>query len=306
MADLNNIGIDLGFTPKAIRRLIFCKTLNDSGSENVISLANAVAIANWQTQFNQYDHLDDSSDKFVCTPKVREVVQAETDAVIWEVEDYRIEMRSANIDLSFSLLDAAPYILGNLRALKTESISVFLISEDNKALGIKDGTDLKPFPIKDGSLIIPRPMIRGYNEGSKAVCSFRLDIGDDMDNMVCIEIADADVNSDIDFYSLRDCSATISEPAVTGCVFTPTVDDVDPEDPATTIGVLGITYDQITFTDQASPYTVVSLADAGSLSYSGNTITVNEAALLTTGHTYTVKVSKPKYNVVFSNDCIVP
>jgi hypothetical protein len=304
MATLPNLGIDLGFTNSSIRRMIFCLTTNDSGSANVISLSNAAVLANWQTQFNQYDHLTDNSDRFVCTPTLREVSKADSEPEFWEVEDYKRKMREGNADISASLLDVSPYILANLKAFEDQEISVFFIDEDCKAIGIKSGTDLKPFPIKSGSFSCPNWSPGGYTEGSRNVFTFRLDAASDLNSVVGVTIASADVYDDTDFYSLRDASATVSSPAVTGCSFTPTVDDTDPDAPGTAINIAGIVYGEIVFKDQAGGNE--SLASADSLTYLAGVYTVNEAALLTAGHTYDIQISHAGYNVVFTNACVVP
>lgn len=302
---LPNIGLDLGFTHAPIKRLVFCLTTDDSGAANVISLSDAAVLANWQTQFNKYAHLADSSDKFVVSPVVRQFAKADVEPTYWEVEDYKVKMLNGYADITVNVLDPAPYIIANLKAFESESLSVFLVDENSLAIGIKSGTDLKPIPIKDGSFSVNFYSPRGYDAGSTNSITFRLSAGTDLNSLVGVQIATGDVYDDTAFYSLRDVSATIASPAVTGCTFAPTVDDIDPSAPATSIPVTGILYSEITFVDQADD-SVISLDAAGSLSYTGGVYTVNEAALLTSGHTYTVKVSHPKYDVVFSNDCVIP
>jgi len=307
MSNLTNIGIDLGFIHDSIGRMIICLTTDDSGTTNKISLSNAAAIANWQTQFNQYAFLSDASDKYVPTPILREVVKEEGEATFWEVEDYKRKMRNADVDISASLLDPSPYILKNLAEYEDETISAWFITTDTipKAIGILDGTDLKPFPIKVNSFSVPNYSPGGYEEGSRNVFTFRLNSGADLNSIVSVAIADADVTDDTDFFSLRTSSATISSPALTGCVFTPTVDDVDPTAPATDINITGIVFGEVVFRDRANDSTV-SLADANSISYSSGAYTVNEAGLLTTGHTYDIETSHSGYDVVFTNACVVP
>jgi len=306
MSTLTNIGLDLGFTHAPIRRLIFCLTTNDSAAANVISLADAATLANWQTQFNQYTHLDDHSDRFVCTPLVREVVKEAVDATYWEVEDYKTKMRNGYADISFSLLDPSPYILANLKPYEDQTISVFLITEDSEAIGIKDGTDLKPIPIKVGSFSVPDWSPRGYEEGSRNVITFRLNVATDLNSVVAVTIASSDIYDDTDFYSLRDVTATIASPAVTGCTFTPVVDDVDPSAPSTAIPVTGIVFGEVIFMLNESPWTEVSLAAEGSISYLAGVYTVNEGALLTADKDYELKISHAAYDCIPSGLVEVP
>jgi hypothetical protein len=306
MSNLTNIGVDLGFTHAPIRRLVFCLTSNDSGVANVLTLSNAAVLANWQAKFNTYAFAADTSLKFMASPLVREFAKADVEAVWWEVEDYKVKMHNPNVDVTFSILDPSPYILKNMAALEDDLVSVFLITENCEAIGIKDGANLKPIPIKSGSLSVPPYNPRGYSEGSKNVISFRLNVYNDLNSLVAVTIASADVNDDTDFFSLRSCTATVTVPATTGCVITPVVDDVDPSAPGTAIPVTGIVHGEITLTDQAAPYTVKSLAGSGSLTYLSGVYTVNESSLLTSGHTYTLKISHAGYDLVPNVSVVVP
>jgi hypothetical protein len=300
------MGLDLGFTHAPIRRLIFCLTTKDAGTANVISLSNAAVLANWQTLFNTYAFAADPSVKFMASPLVREFAKADVEAVFWEIEDYKVKMHNPYADCTFAILDPSPYIMKNLREMESDTISVFLITEDCEAIGIKDGTDLKPIPIKVGSFSVPPYNPRGYSEGSKNVISFRLNAFDDLDNLCAVTIASADVYDESDFFSLRTCVGTVASPAVTGCTITPVVTDVDPSAPATAIPVTGIVYGEITFTMTTTPFTVVSLAAAGSLTYLSGVYTVNEAVLLTAAKSYTLKISHSGYDIVPSGLVVVP
>ena len=306
MSTLANIGLDLGFTHAPIRRMIFCLTTNDSATTNVISLSNAAAIANWQTQFNQYSHLDDHSDRFVCSPLVREVAKEATEATYWEVEDYKTKLRNGYADIKFNILDPSPYILNNMKDLEDQTVSVFFITEDAEAIGIKSGTDLKPIPIKPGSFTVPDWSPRGYDAGSINTVSFRLNAATDLNSVVAVTIADADVYDESDFYSLRDVTNTVASPATTGCTFTPVVDDLDPSAPSTAIPVTGIVYSEVSFMLNESPYTVVSPAAAENLTYSSGTYTVNETALLTADKDYVLKISHAGYDCIPSGLVEVP
>lgn len=297
MAGLLNLGSDLGLKHGPIRRLIFTLTKDDAGADNVIPLSNAAAIANWKMQFDKYSHLSDYSDRFVPTPLVREFTKEDVEAIEWEVEDYKRIMRPGDVDILFSLLDNAPYILKNLKVWEDYTISVWPVSEDNKVLGILSGTDLKPFPIKVNSLGVPYWSPGGYEEGSRNVVSFRVNAATDMNLVVAVTIADGDVTSSSDFYSLRNATATVATPAVTGCDFTPTVTDVDPDDPTAVIPIAGIVFGEVIFTDDDGVSGDTSLAAAGSISYLAGVYTVNEAGLLVSGHSYTMKISHSGYDI---------
>jgi hypothetical protein len=298
MSTTPNIGADLGLNHGPIRRLVFCLTNKDSGEANVIPLADAASIANWRTRFNTFYHASDPSVRFVPTPLVYQVGFEDGEPTYWEVEDYRRTMRQATSDLNFSLLDPSPYILKNLANLEDSILSVFFITSDNKAIGMKDGTNLKPLPIQANSLSVPYYKPSGYDVGSDNVVSFRLSSGADRNNIVAVTIADGQVTDSADFFSLRAATGVVSSPATTGCVINITLDDVNPADPGTAIPVTGIVHGEVKFVLQESPYTEVSLASAASLTVVGGQLTINEADLLTTQKVYLPKISHNGYDIV--------
>ena len=297
MSELSNIGLNRGLIYQSIKRFVICLTNTDSGTTNVISLSNAAAIANWQAKFDVRTWDTDPSTKFVPTPLIREVSKEDTEAVFWEVEDYKVKMRNAEVDLNFSLLDPEPGLLARLATYEDETISVFPITEDNKAIGILDGTDLKPIPIKDGSFSVPNYAPRGYEEGSRNVVTMRLNAGSDMNNLVYVEIADADVFSDSDFYSLYDATMTETSgsPTTSGGTFTIVLDDVDPSAPATAVNVTGVVYTEV-LVKKVGAGSYVAVAASGNWTESSNVYTLNETDVFATGTNY-VHVNKDGYNV---------
>jgi hypothetical protein len=307
MSSLTNLGQGGNFIHGAPRRLIFGLKQTDALVNNSISIADADTLANWQTKFNNWSYLADTSDKYMATMMIREFTPAEGDQTIWEIEDYRRIMRSANLDISVSMLDNEPAYLAGLRALVSQSIGFNIVTDLDEVIGIKNGTNLELIPIKDGSFHVPFHKLGGYTEGSKNVISFRADSGTNLDNLVAVTMTDGDVTSDTDFFSLRTSTATVSSPAVTGCVFTPSEVRVDPSDPGTTKLISGITFGMITFRDQADQ-SAVTLAAAGSLTYNSSTgaYTVNESTLLTTLHSYAIEIAMPRYDIVFTNLCVIP
>jgi hypothetical protein len=306
MSTIANIGYDLGLNHGPIRRLVFCLTTNDSGTANVLSLANAAAIANWRTKFNTYNFAADTSVKFVATPLVYEAAFEDGEPTYWEIEDYRRTMRQAPSDMVFSILDPSPYILKNLSDLEDSILSVFFITSDNKAIGIKDGTDLKPIPIQANSFSVPYYKPAGYDVGSQNIVRFRLSSGADRNSLVAVTIADGSVTDVADFFSLRAAVGTVASPATTGCQITTALNDVNPSAPGTVIRVTGIPYTGFTLTLNESPGTVKTLASAGSLTEVSGVYTINESALLTSGKSYILKVSISGYDIVASGLVTVP
>ncbi len=305
MAALPNAGYNRGFNPGRTVRLIFCRTLSDSSTTNQIPLSDAAAIANWMAKFNLPAFESNEDEKFICTPIIYEVAEAETEATFWEVENYKQEMIPAPVDISYSMLNVSPYIVKNMELWKSYNLSVYRLTDTQYAQGMLNSTNLKPYRIQPGSFSVQNYKSRGYEVGSKTVVSFRLLAGSDANETVAVNIADGDYSDDTQFFSLIDATGTITSPAVTGCVCTLACDDVDPIDPATSIPVTGIVYTEITFRDQADGVTTVTLAASGSISQTGGVLTINEAALLTAGHTYDLEIRKSGYNIV-CGDVVVP
>ena len=303
---LTNPGYNRGYSPGRTVRLIFCLTLNESSTTNQISLADAAAKANWLAKFDLPAFESNEDEKFIPTPVVYEVAEEETEATFWEVEDYKQEMISAPVDISYSMLNVSPYIVKNMETWKSYNMSVYRLTDTHYVQGQLSGANLKPFAIQPGSFSVQNYKNRGYDVGSKVVVSFRLLAGANANETVAVQIADSDVDysDDTQFPSLIDATGAITSPAVTGCVCTMTCDDVNPVAPATSIPVTGIVYTEVTFRDQADD-SPVTLAASGSISQTGGALTVNEAALLTAGHTYTLEIRKSGYNIV-CGDVVVP
>lgn len=291
-----NIGTNRGFTHGAIRRVGFVLKSTNAGTDNFISIADADTLANWQTKQNVWDHAADTSLRVMWTSILYKSTSTPGDPVVWEIEDFKEEMRAGVEDMAFSLLNPSPQYMDRLIAIKGQILGVWFLTEYDEVLGMKDGVNLKPFPLQTGSLSIPNYKTRGYSEGSENIWSFRLLSGVDKNKMIKVVVADGDVTSDEDFYSLEPATGTIGTPAVTGCTITPVCDNYTPNDPATAIPVTGITYTMITFVDRATA-AEITLDAAGSLTYLAGVYTVNEASLLTTAHTYDVQIDMPRYQV---------
>ena len=306
MTNLSNVGYNWKFTPEEIRRFLFCLTLKDDASANSVTLANAALLNAWQTLFNTYNFADDTSIKVVCSPIVYGVTPERGEDKVFDENNYFRKLADGDYDVSAMLYDLAPKQVAGLKALQDYSISVYLITAATQVLGASDGTNLTPFKIQN--LTVQDYGITSSEGVSQVILKFRLKNPNELNDMVAITVADADATSDVDFFPLRNVTGAVASPAVTGCTVGLTLDNVDPNNPATAIYMTGdhVTYDLVTFTDQTDDSDEV-LAAAGSISYSAATHlhTINEAALLTTGHTYTLKIAVSGYDIT-CGDVVVP
>lgn len=297
MSNIANLGLDLGLNTGPIRRIAVTLTTNDSGSSNTISLSDAAAIANWRVLWNTYNFASDTSVKAVPTPLLYAAGFSDGKPSYWEVEDYRRKMRNAPSDFEATLPDCAPYIIKNMDDWESQILSAWLYTEDNYVLGILNGSNLDPLPMQPNSYSAPYYNPAGYDTGSDNKIGFRLSSGVDRNSIVAVKITDGSVTTAADFFSLRNVTGTITSPAVTGCVVSTALDDVNPAAPGTTIRMLGAAYTAFTFTDNDGVSGDVTLDSSASLTEVSGVYTIDEATLLTAGHAYTLKVAVSGYDV---------
>lgn len=306
MSNLANPGYNYKFIPEETRRFIFCLTHKTDGTENYITLADAVTLANWQTLFNTYNFASDPAIKFICSPMVFGVTPEQAESKAFDENNYFRKLADGDYDVSAMLYDVCPSTIAALKDLENYNVSVYMVTTETQVQGRSDGTNL--IPIKIQNTDVQDYKITSSDGVSQVVMKFRLKTANEMNSLVAVTIASADVTSDVDFFSLRDVTGTVDTPAVTGCNVILALDDLNPSDPSTAIYLTDslIAFGDITFTDQADD-SDVTLADGDSLSYDSATKkhTINEAALLTAGHTYTLKVSESGYDVT-CGDVVVP
>lgn len=271
-----------------IRRVLFVNKYKDDGTLNYISQADAAAIANWQTLFDKADFSSSIMEKVVPSHLVWGLTTEQEDNVVDDNNGYLIKLADGNYTINYEHILLEPYCISQYKALEEQTLSVYFVDADDKVWGKKSGVNLYPLDILGFQISNFSPKTR--EQASKSMVRFRLKTPTDMNILTSVTIADGDVTSDDDFYSLIDADVAISAPAVTGCVV---VIDTAQGD----VAVTGITYSGFTFVDQADGSTV-TLAGAGSLNETPNgTYTVNEAALLTTAHTYDLQITFSGYNI---------
>lgn len=296
---LPNIGYNYTFKPEEIRRFMFCFYKKDDNTLNKVSLSNAVLKATWTTLMDTYNFAADCSVKVVPTPLCFGAGAVSGEPTAFDTNGYFRVLQDGAVDFEFIFYDVAPAIARQMKSLADYALAVYPVTQDTRVLGVKDGTDLVPLRVQN--LTVPNYTPPTRESVAQLSCKFRLDTGSAMNSLVAVTIASADVTDDSDFYSLRDVTGTVGSPATTGCTFVLAYNDTDPSAPGTALYLSdsNIAFGDIAFADAAGGADKV-LAGAGSLSYvaATHTFTVNESALLTSGHTYTLKIAESGFDIV--------
>lgn len=295
---LPNLGYNFTFKPEEIRRFMFCFYKKDDNTLNKVSLSNAALKATWTALFDLPSWSADTSTKVVPTPLCYGAGAVAGEPTAFDTNGYYRVLQDGAIDFEFIFYDVAPKVAEQLKSLSDYAIAAYAVTQDTRVLGVKDGTDLLPFRIQN--LTCPNYTPPTRESVSTLTVKFRLETGANMNNMVGVTIASADVTDDSDFYSLRDVTGTVGTPATTGCTLVLAYDDVDPSAPGTVLylGSANIAFGDIKFTDRAGG-SDISLAASGSLTYvaATHTFTVNESGLLTTQHTYDVHITESGFDI---------
>ena len=295
---LPNIGYNYSFKPEEIRRFMFVLYKKDDNTVNKVTIVNAAIKATWTALFDKPHFSADTSDKIVCTPLCYGAGGVAGEATSFDTNGYFRVLQDGAVDFSFIFYDVAPAIVRQMRDLADYQIAAYPVTQDTRVIGIKDGADLKPLRIQN--LTVPNYTPPTRESVATLECKFRLDTGSNMNDLVAVTVASADVTDDSDFYSLRDVTGTVTTPAVTGCIVSLAYDDVDPSAPGTAIylAAASVPFGAISFQDRAGGSAIV-LASAGSISYDTATHlhTINEAALLTTAHTYDLNITVSGFDI---------
>jgi len=276
-----------------IKRILFVSQKKEDGTANYITQAAAAAIANWQTLFNKFNFSSDVLEKVVPTDLIFGFAVEQGDPETYdEGGDYE-KLRDGDYNISFNFNSKVPDYIKKMKEMEDSSVGVYLLDDKNQVWGKKDGVNLYPVAIRN--IAVQNFNVKTRETISQESVMMRVESSTDMNSLYGVEVADGDYNSDTDFYSLIDCTGTVTTPAVTGCVAA-IVDDRYGE---AVTGLAG-TGDYLlwNFYDAVAPTVAIPLAAAGSIAESPDgTYTINEAALLTTGHTYLLKVTHPRYDI---------
>jgi hypothetical protein len=297
------------FDMSKVRGLIFASTTDGSDANNKLLVTEANFYDYWKERFNMYSHTVDPLKKFVPIPDVYESKPNQADPTMHDVDDYLAKIKDGLYNIEFNLNQANPEYIGKLKDMEGLSLATYLATEEG-VWGIVDGTDF--LPVELVGLSVPNFNLPTFEAISKETIKFRLKYGTDMNRISMITPLDGstnpvDISKERYAWALTDGDLVVTSPAVTGCTFVASVSNLSRTGKKQTVGVTGITFDEVHFVDQADG-TVIHLAGAGSITESNVTpgsYVVNEAALLTTAHTYDLRISKSKYDIIQA-DVVVP
>ncbi len=280
-----------------IKRVIFVSMLDATGAQNKILKSALVAKAGLQAKFDLPNFSDDVMNKFVVTPMLYDVVSAQGDPTLYDQGGYMKKTADGNYDITANLNEAVARQIAAMKGIEEKQIGVYLVDNDTRVIG-KDGKILGDetylYPIALQTFNIQNFNLPSYNGISQEPISMRVLTPSDMNYLYSVQVADANVASDSDFYSLIDVDTVISSPAITGCT---AVLSSNWDSSAITGFVVG----DFKLYDNAAP--TVAITPSG-VTESPNG-TYNVAATLTAGHTYTLKVTKSKYDVA-TGTVVVP
>jgi hypothetical protein len=291
---LPNIGSRCRFSTSEIHQLVFASIYNDAGALNKISLADAVTLANWQTKFNVYNFSATPLTKFVPTGRLHLIQPDQQEAITVDEGGYMEKLADGRYDISARWNNPSPWQVEKIKELETKGIAIYMIDADGRIMGKTDGTDLYPIPLQ--SFMATNYNFKSYETQAHIDMMMSLANARDINELWGVELTTGNPNSINDFFSLLDCTATVSTPAVTGCVV-----DIALSETAEAVSGLaaGTSYTKWKFVKVADG-TVVSLAADTSLTESTTVpgrYTVNEAALLTSGSAYYLQISISPFDI---------
>lgn len=296
-SNLPNLGKgDCKLSMTTVRRFLFTSKYKEDGTENRILKTDAITLANWQTLFDKPAFSTSKLEKVVPSPWMQLPVFTPSDPEVYDEDGNYQKIKDGNKDVTAELQGVVPALVGAFKGMEQQTISIYMLDDESQVWGEDDGLYIKPLEITGLNVDDFNP--RSYNDISREVVRFRFKYPNKLNSLIEAVIASSNAEDDNDFYSLIDSDQVITSPAITGCQ---TVIDTDRYAEAVT----GITYTAFNFVDQADSSST-TLAGAGSLTESPDgTYVVNEAALLTTGHTYDLQITFSGYDIA-TQEVVVP
>ena len=289
LPNTGNTGVP--YCGKEGRRFGFTALKDENNALNFITKADAAVLANWQARFDKPAFETDVLSKVVMTRNLYNVIQEQEENIMYQNQAFQMKLRDGILTISGMDEDTIGEVVAAYKAIEDKNVAVYIFDVDTNVQGKEGGVNIYPFQLD--SVSSQNFNMRSAEIPGQANLIIKFKNPSDINSIFAVNVADAEITDDADFYGLIDATMTTASPAVTGGDFTPTVNGDG------TTFIPSITYNELTFTatDGSGDET---LAGAGSLSYNSvtGTYTVNEALLLTSGKTYHIKVRHAGYDII--------
>lgn len=301
-SNLPNLGTgDCPFDFDEIKAFGFFSVRKEDGSLNSMTTTNVALIAQHQTLFDKYNFSSDKLEKEVITPIIYGAIPEQEDAEMYSEAGFEVKTADGVYTIKFKIENANPDLIKQYKKLEKLDVGVFMYDEQARVAYRKSGTTAFPLRV--------RVAVKDFQPKSREIPPFSevtltLRKSEDMNELDYSQVVDASGNnSDIylesDFFSLNNATNTISDEAVTGGTLTIVTDRFGE-------AVTGVVFGEVVFKLNEAPFTIVTLAGAGSIDeVSDGVYDVDEAALLVSGKTYEPQISHSGYDIV-SGVLLVP
>jgi hypothetical protein len=273
-----------------IKRLGFVARYKEDGTKNTITQANAALLAQWQIKFNKKNFAADVLEKVVPSPVVYGLISEQGDQKMFDESGYLQKLADGDYGLTFMMYNVDPVVIKSMKDFEKKVISTWLWDADTRVWGVRNSTNIDPFEVLN--IAVSNPGLASLERPSDVKVTLRLKDPSQLVDMMSVQVATGDVMSDSDFYGLIDGTATITSPATTGCVATIATDSAWGAD-----AITGIAYTAVNFYDNVAPTVAIPVAIGEWTESPAGTYTANKAGLLTTGHTYLLKITHNKFDI---------
>jgi len=284
--------VDLG----EIKRFMFTSYKKEDNTINSITLADAAAIANWQTLFDKPNFSDSVLEKVVPTDIVFGAKQENGEDVVFEENGFFEKLANGDVKFTAVLNTKVANYIKKVAEMTGKDISMYTADTKNQVGGESDGTNLIPLRIQPGGMSVTVFKARDRETSSQSTLTIMLSDPKQMNDFDVVEVTDGNVMDDSDFYSLIDATCTISGQVATKCTVTLLTKRY------TTVPVSGITvvasfeaFDAVAPT-LAIPATIVS--ETGSTGVYEVTVPIPAA-------TYTMEVTHDTFDIDVSDSFVV-
>jgi len=280
-----------------VRRLFITSYLKEDGTRNYITKADAAALANWQTKINKWSFSTDKLEKVVPTCIIYGFKSEIEDDIMFNENGYVKKLADGSYQFTAVIYSREAAYIKSLKKIENNEVAVYLGDDGNVIFGetpSASDTDLYPYRLESIAISNFKIPDREGPSMSKIVCVLK--DPQDANDTYGVEVADGDMFLDTDFYSLQDCTCTVTSPATTGAVMAIVNDRYN-------TAVTGLN-DDVTdylnwkFYDSVAPTVAIVPTATDKITESPDgTYTFNDTAIFTTGHVYTGKLELDGYDI---------